>query len=404
MNIAIFADYYLPTIGGVQTSIHEQKMALESRGHTVTIVTVNYDEYRDDPTFVLIPTAIKYSFGGHTHKAFIPFPGSDEWIMRRIRKRSIDIIHVQTDFSVGVLGMRVGKKLGIPVVYTPHTLLWKPADLASVWQNLPFSPQVWLGVRVYCPGPILHPPRRAAVTWFAWQYCQLIATLAINTTMVITPSAHLRNTLLSWGVSVPIRLRPNYTNSIPDILPLPKKPHFLWAGRMSEEKRPLDFIAALDIVSHETGGNAFEATMAGAGHYGHQLARHAAQCDYPLDVGSRSVDKMSQCYQDSSILVMTSADFDNQPMVIAESILHGRGVVLVDTNLQEGLSDGAGVWTKDASAQSLADELVALIRHPEKIQSMSQQAAKNRTLFMAKYAVKEQEAIYNEAIQRYAKT
>jgi glycosyltransferase involved in cell wall biosynthesis len=101
---------------------------------------------------------------------------------------------------------------------------------------------------------------------------------------------------------------------------------------------------------------------------------------------------------------MTSADFDNQPMVIAESILHGRGVVLVDTNLQEGLSDGAGVWTKDASAQSLADELVALIRHPEKIQSMSQQAAKNRTLFMAKYAVKEQEAIYNEAIQRYAKT
>ena len=37
MHIAVFTDYYLPTLGGVQTSIKAQKDTLEAAGHQMTV-------------------------------------------------------------------------------------------------------------------------------------------------------------------------------------------------------------------------------------------------------------------------------------------------------------------------------------------------------------------------------
>ena len=56
MHIAVFTDYYLPTLGGVQTSIKAQKDTLEAAGHTVTVFCPLH-EPSDDPTVVRLPTS-----------------------------------------------------------------------------------------------------------------------------------------------------------------------------------------------------------------------------------------------------------------------------------------------------------------------------------------------------------
>ena len=43
MRIAMITDYYLPTLGGVQTSVKAQKEALEKLGHSVFVYCPSYE-------------------------------------------------------------------------------------------------------------------------------------------------------------------------------------------------------------------------------------------------------------------------------------------------------------------------------------------------------------------------
>lgn len=119
MNIGIFTDSYTPVISGVVTSTRILKKELEKLGHTVTIVTVKHPEAADngDHTILRLPSI-----------PFLPLKtqrvGSiySTKIWRKIKKLDLDIIHTQTEFSIGLFGRIVAKRLGIPVVHTYHTM------------------------------------------------------------------------------------------------------------------------------------------------------------------------------------------------------------------------------------------------------------------------------------------
>ena len=59
MRIGIFSDTYTPYINGVTTSVVMLKNALEKKGHTVYIVTVNTEDmhfkYDSDEKIIRIP-------------------------------------------------------------------------------------------------------------------------------------------------------------------------------------------------------------------------------------------------------------------------------------------------------------------------------------------------------------
>ena len=59
MKIGIFTDTYTPHINGVTTSVVMLKKALEKKGHTVYVVTVNNEDrhfkYNDKEKIIRIP-------------------------------------------------------------------------------------------------------------------------------------------------------------------------------------------------------------------------------------------------------------------------------------------------------------------------------------------------------------
>ena len=79
MHIAVFTDYYLPTLGGVQTSIKAQKDTLEKAGHKVTIFCPLH-QTSTDPSIVRLPTSTRFkpdnypSPGHQTQLLTRPFP------------------------------------------------------------------------------------------------------------------------------------------------------------------------------------------------------------------------------------------------------------------------------------------------------------------------------------------
>ena len=122
MRIAIFSDTYIPDINGVATSTKILKDELVKHGHDVVVVTSELpsdSDYMDDPhdNILRVPGLEIQALYGYRACNIYSFKG-----MREIKGMNIEVIHVQTEFGVGIFGRIVGETLNIPVVYTYHTM------------------------------------------------------------------------------------------------------------------------------------------------------------------------------------------------------------------------------------------------------------------------------------------
>ena len=117
MNIGIFTDAYYPQVSGVVTSTIILKNELIRLGHSVTIITVAHPDVEEQEGVIRLPSI-----------PFFLLPSQrvgmiySRKIMNKLKKLDLDIIHTQTEFSIGIFGRIVAKKLDIPVVHTYHTM------------------------------------------------------------------------------------------------------------------------------------------------------------------------------------------------------------------------------------------------------------------------------------------
>ncbi len=122
MKIAIFSDTYTPDLNGVATSTRILRDQLVKNGHDVVVVTSELPsdtEYFDDPNdnILRVPGLEIQALYGYRACNIYSFKG-----MRELKRMNIEVIHVQTEFGIGIFGRIVGEVLDIPVVYTYHTM------------------------------------------------------------------------------------------------------------------------------------------------------------------------------------------------------------------------------------------------------------------------------------------
>lgn len=119
MRVAIFTDAYLPFTSGVVTHIKILKDELIKNGHEVLIVTASpeVDDYKMEDNVLYCPAvALKkiYGYGITTpislHRLNI------------IKEFNPDVIHIQTEFSMGLFGLWATNTMKKPMVYTLHTM------------------------------------------------------------------------------------------------------------------------------------------------------------------------------------------------------------------------------------------------------------------------------------------
>lgn len=120
MRIGIFTDTYEPFINGVTTSVLMLKKALEKKGHTVYIVTVNAENLQyqteENGKVIRIP-GIPIGIYDYRLTGIYPIRA-----IKMIKKWNLDIIHSQTEFGIGTFARIISKQLGIPLVHTYHTM------------------------------------------------------------------------------------------------------------------------------------------------------------------------------------------------------------------------------------------------------------------------------------------
>lgn len=175
VKIGFFSDTYFPQVSGVSTSIRTLKEQLEKRGHQVYIFTTTDPNALDpEKDIIRMPSVPLISFKDRR----IVVRGM--WYAYLIAKElELDLIHTHTEFGTGLLGKLVGKKLGIPVIHTYHTMY---EDYLHYIAN----------------GKVLRP---AHVKYFSRLF-------ANHTTGVVCPSERVIDKLRQYGVDAPMRVIP----------------------------------------------------------------------------------------------------------------------------------------------------------------------------------------------------
>lgn len=116
MRIALFSEVHGPMVSGVAVTLRRLVAALEARGHVVRVYTATYPDDHDavrvhrSPSmrFVLDP------------KIQWAFPRRRE-VLADLRAFGPDVVHVMTEFAIGLTGVRAARALGIPIVASAHT-------------------------------------------------------------------------------------------------------------------------------------------------------------------------------------------------------------------------------------------------------------------------------------------
>ena len=400
MRIAIVSDYFLDYVGGAQTSMKQQQLALEEAGHTVVMVSARRglagprmrrvaDGVRFQPNFTL--PGLELPVVPNTARVRAQLEGY-------LREQRIDVVHVQTEFSLARAAADVAAALNIPVVHTVHTFYW-----AS--EGGPQKSVAWFirwGLQLLTKSTI---PRLVLSPRVADNVLRnLTLGMALRADRVISPSAHQARDLAAAGVSGDIAIVPNpvATSARPSTpLHTGVRPNFLWVARCEPIKRPLVFArAAIDALARTEDG--FTVDFVGEGADLKELTALVAGHPQLRIQGSLPHDTVLDLMDDSSAVVLSSLGFDNQPMTIAEAVSRERGVLYCDPKLREGLLN-SGFLSETPDVAGLADAIVALVADPSLLPGLSRGAAIDRAMFAPANYVERVVRVYSDSAARVSR-
>ena len=116
-----FNDTYYPVIDGVVSAVHNYAVNMNS----AVICPRQRRDYDDStlPYKVIRIPAMNFPLADYT----LALPWLDRRITEKIASQKPDILHAHSPFTAGRLALKVGKKLGIPVVATFHSKFYDDA-------------------------------------------------------------------------------------------------------------------------------------------------------------------------------------------------------------------------------------------------------------------------------------
>ncbi|MGM0677895.1 MAG: glycosyltransferase [Pseudomonadota bacterium] len=345
MKILMLSDVYFPRINRVSTSIASFRGALERQGHSVTLICPDYPVgQRVEPGTLRIRSR--------------SVPGDPEDRMMRYRdvlalapqlaEQDFDLIHVHTPFVAHYAGLALGRRLGVPVVATYHTLFEEYLHHYVRW-----LPRRWL---------------RFAARRFSVRQCHQLSAL-------VSPSCSMRQTLERYGVTTPMAVIPTglaleafvHPNDEIDFRArygLPAQARLLlFVGRAAHEKNIGFLIDMLPRVLAKHPDTRLIIT--GEGPAQDDLARQSREkgvAGAVLFLGYLNRDgPLQAAYRDADVFVFASRT-ETQGLVLLEAMALGTPVVSTAVmGTRDVLQDGKGCLVAEENLDDFAAKVDRLL-------------------------------------------
>lgn len=347
MNIGIFTDTYYPQVSGVATSIATLRAQLERKGHTVYIFTTTDPEVeknvyeRNIFRFASIPfisfTDRRIAVRGLFHSYQVA------------KELNLDIVHTQTEFSMGLIGKFVAKALKIPCVHTYHTM----------YEDY---------LHYVAKGKLLKPVHVRLMTC---SFCEKMSG-------IVAPSERVLTTLENYGVKEPITVIPTGVDltrfqvspSVQDNIRQKYQiaadaPLLLTLSRLAFEKDIDKLITAFKTIREEVAG--VKLLIVGDGPARESLETQTKELGLTTDIiftGEIENKYVGEFYRAADLFVSTSVS-ESQGLTYIEALAAGTRVISYKSPYTEKLLDdpalGAVFETDDEFIEKTITYLLAPI-------------------------------------------
>ena len=342
MNIGLFTDTYFPQLSGVATSIQTLKNALEKNGHSVFIFTTT-DPHLGKGT--IEPNVFRVSsvpFVSFTDRR-IAFRGLFQ-ATKIAKEVKLDIVHTQTEFSMGMIGKYVAHSLGIPAIHTYHTMY---EDYLHYVLN----------------GHLLKP----------YHVKQFTKAYLHNMDGVVAPSERVKETLTRYGVTIPMRIIPTGVD-LTDINENPRRDVrkelgidsnekvILTLSRVAAEKKIDQILDVLPTVLEIEPNVKF--VIAGDGPDVQPLKDQVARLsleDYVIFAGSFEHSDVGNYYRMADLFVSAS-DTETQGLTYIEALAAGTKCVVYSTDYTEHVFDNKELGSTFTTKNEMTNEIIDYLK------------------------------------------
>jgi len=374
LQIAIFSESYAPIVNGVSVSIAILRREMERRGHQVVVFAPHYPGHVDsDGAVFRFPS--KVPSAAPDYPLPIPFAPA---LKKKFLALGVDIVHTQTPFLLGLVGVKWAREAGIPVVSTNHTLYPHYAHY------MPVVPQ---------------SITRAFLVWHMKRYYS-------RCDAIVTPSKPVRQILRSYGIDKPIEVIQTGVDPIPPRrsrdevrraygIP-PCAPLLLYVGRVAKEKN-LDLL----FCAFEQVRTRFPETrlmVVGGGPILDAL-RNRAPAGATF-TGMLPREDIWDVYRAADIFTFPSTT-ETQGLAICEALSAGLPCVVVNEGgAPEVLNNGVDGCLVPDDADAFARAVLDLLSDDNKRRWMSAKAVELSHRFSAEHMAERFERFYTWCIER----
>lgn len=381
MNIGLFTDTYFPQINGVGTSVHTLASALEKLGHTVTIFTPSDPKADKNETNVIRMPSMPFLLLRNFRVGLIYPPLA----LKRITDLKLDIVHTQTEFSLGIFGKTFSKAFHVPMVHTYHTMY---EDYVHYIAN----------------GALVTP---AMAKEFSKLFCN-------GANAVIAPTEKVKHFLLEYGVKKTIHIIPtgidtklfqksNFKQE--DILAVkeelnlsPNAPVILSLGRVAKEKSIDVVIRAMPKLLQKLPYAVL--VIVGDGPVREELEHLTASLGITKSVrftGAKPWNEIGIYYQLGDVFVSASVT-ETQGLTFAEAMAGGIAVVAKKDESIENLVKDNETGILFEHDEELADKLYDILTDKEKYNRLVKASIEAMEALSVETFAKNVEALYKDIV------
>lgn len=396
MRIALFTDSYRPQVNGVVYVTEILRRNFELLGHEVYIFAAA-DSLRvkrqDDDHIIRYPALKRFPY--KDFNVALIFPPS---IVRRVKELNFDIVHFMTPGPVGLMGVYVAHKLGLPTVAEYCTDLFEYVDryplsfptIIALGIVLPFTFKTSRGELK----DILKAwrPKRSVGAWNQEMIKNNLNVLHEHCNAVIVHSLKSADQLKSWqdgNSQYPINVIPTGVDELPGVSKTEInsfKKHWniqtkdeivQYVGRIGIEKN-LDML--IDMINEliKWRPNA-KLMLVGDFDYRKELeakAKASPAAKSILFVGRIPRDKLAIAYAVAKVFVFPSLT-DTQSLAIHEAARSGLPVVMIDKPITSVVRNAKNGYFVHNDPLSMAEKVRDILEDPKLQASM---AANSRIL------------------------
>lgn len=401
MRIAMLTINYLPFVGGVPISIQRLSQGLRSLGNEVYIFAPTYEnEVEED-------YVIRYrSFDKRIANGCVIPNCMDPVIKKAFEENSFDLIHVHHPMLIGNTALHLGKKYGIPVVYTYHTRYEQYLHHLKPYHKL-------LSHYENEENKVIKQIEEKVIDFSENKFIPYyIKRFTKQCDMVFAPTTLMKYHLINQGATTDIEVLPTglneaffqknqvLANEIRKTYGGNDKFLLCTVSRLEKEKNLSFLLQGMKRLKEKLGEH-FHLLIIGDGTKRAELEQSVARLglDHQVTfVGTIPQEEISHYYEACDLFVFSSKS-ETQGIVLLEAMAAGLPVVAIKASgVNDIVMNHVNGYTTNEDVEEFSEEIRKLLLDKERYEIVSSGANKTANEYRSISVSKKAEEFYKEAI------